>query len=487
MSFCLIVALILAFGLRPGVSGGITPPAETAGRVELVLLLAAVLLLLSLAIGRWIAWKARAPEASLRQCRRLLVRSSRMLDLLSVGLYAWVLFGLDWPALVERELTRRGDLVLDEALILAPYLVFQILSWVGLAAAEHALRPGSAPVSLGRHLLRHSRQAFGLVLPAALVFTIAQDVAQRYWSSALDSAWFQLGGLGVMGLGVLVLAPALVRLSWPTRSLAPGPLRDRLELLAARLNFRFTDILVWDTDRTTVNAGVTGILPFFRYVLLTDALIETLDEHQIEAVFGHEVGHVAHRHLAYFGFFFIGSMGIMALVGQGFSLVAEQLPELAPPSLTLDWDWGLELGVSLGWLVTFLAYVLLVFGYLSRRFERQADVYGCRAISCGRLECPPHTGALGPGRAPIPLCPTGIQTFSSALELVARLNGMEPQARSWRHGSIRDRVAFLAALVGRPEQERRFQRRIQVLRAVLAAGLLLALAAALATGALDQL
>ena len=63
-----------------------------------------------------------------------------------------------------------------------------------------------------------------------------------------------------------------------------------------------------------VNACVTGILPRFRYVLLTDALVDSLTPHEIAAVFGHEIGHIAHRHLLYFGFFFMGSLGLLTVL-----------------------------------------------------------------------------------------------------------------------------------------------------------------------------
>ena len=158
-----------------------------------------------------------------------------------------------------------------------------------------------------------ARQTLGLVLPAALIFSLGQDLARRGWPSTSEEPGFQMGMMAAMGAMVLVLAPAFVRLSWPTRPLPAGPLRDRLERLAARFGFRYTDILVWDTDGAIVNAGVTGALPWFRYVLLTDALIEGLDPHEVAAVFGHEVGHIRHRHLAFFGFFFVGSMGVLTL------------------------------------------------------------------------------------------------------------------------------------------------------------------------------
>jgi STE24 endopeptidase len=296
-----------------------------------------------------------------------------------------------------------------------------------------------------------------------------------------------------MGLLVLGMSPALVRLAWPTRPLPPGPLRDRLEHMARRVGFRCTDILVWDTNQVVVNAGVTGSLPWFRYVLLTDALVEHLGPHEIAAVFGHEIGHIAHRHLLYFGFFIVGSVGVLTLGLQ----VADPLQRLLPGPLGLWLAWlsGNSAGARVAQVAVFLAflavYFLVVFGFLSRRFERQADVFGCRSVSCGRPECPPHADFDGrpgpaPGPAGLPLCPVGIRIFVNALSSVAMLNGMRPSAWSWRHGSIVRRIAFLESLIDRPEAERRFQRGIRLMRRSVAAVLLTAVAAvALMTGFLQ--
>ena len=77
--------------------------------------------------------------------------------------------------------------------------------------------------------------------------------------------------------------------------------------------------------------------------------------------------------------------------------------------------------------------------------------HGCRAVSCGRTECPPHADVnADPTAAPLSgaLCPVGIRIFANALMNVALLNGMEPAAPSWRHGSINRRIAFLESLEG---------------------------------------
>jgi STE24 endopeptidase len=484
MPVSLLIALVLAFGLnlntdpfplRPGEA-----PSRLAGMVVLVVGFAVVSRLSAWRISRAIV-RDHLPA---RSVRRQLQRRARVLDAASLLLFGLFLYAFSWRQVVEEGLGLSGLVLVDETVLLSPFLVLQLGLWWGLYPAEKALRVNGLPdrvvPRLGPYLVVRARQSLGMVLPAALLYVLTYDLA--------GSPTWQFVGLAGLGTALIVLAPALVRLSWPTRRLPDSPLRARLESLAQRLGFRFTDILVWDTDYSVVNAGVTGALPRFRYVLLTDSLIETLDPDEVEAVFGHEIGHVAHRHLAYFGFFFVGSMGVMALVAQGLSWLVNQV------SFRADWlpPIAVEVTASIGWLSFFLLYLFSIFGFISRRFERQADIYGCRAVSCGREDCPPHVdlnrgcACVSPG-APSNVCPVGIRIFARALQNVAMLNGMAPGARSWRHGSIRRRIDFLEGLEGHPEVLWRFQRRVRWLRLGLGLLLLIGIATALATGALEQL
>ena len=115
-------------------------------------------------------------------------------------------------------------------------------------------------------------------------------------------------------------------------------------------------------------------------------------------------------------------------------------------------------------------YFWLVFGHLSRRFERQADIFGSRIVSCAAGNCPPHLDPDGdslpesPRGSPLPLCRVGLRTFSQALAIVAQCNGMELARPSWRHGSIASRIAFLEGLEHRPDLERDFQRQVGRMR-----------------------
>src|SRR5262249_22312344 len=109
-------------------------------------------------------------------------------------------------------------------------------------------------------------------------------------------------------------------------------------------------------------------------------------------------------------------------------------------------------------------YIFVVFGFLSRRCERQADIFWCRALFCGRRDCGGHESSdhlLPDARG---LCPTGIQTFIQALDKVAYLNGISRSKpgwlRSWQHWTIDHRIQFLREVLRDPRIEAHFQQRV---------------------------
>jgi STE24 endopeptidase len=471
MPVSLLIALFLAYGIDMPAGPGRIARADLIERLGETLGGLALVGALAFGLGRLVAARVSRRGYATSALRRRYSWGVRIIEVLTLGVYAGILYEADWPIVVRSGFGLGDAILVDDLLILLPFFLAQLLGWWGLFAAERALRP-AGPHGLGRvanrgrFLTLKVRQSLGLVLPGVLVFSLGQDLARQQWPRWASGPLAPLGGMASMGLLVLVLSPLFVRLAWPTRRLPPGPLRDRLEHLAKRYGFRCTDILVWDTGHALVNAGVTGALPWFRYVLLTDALIENLHPLEVAAVFGHELGHIAHRHLFYLGFFFVGSLGVLTLLEQVLSA-----PLIAGPSLFLPAGWSgptVEAILQASVIMLFLGlYFLLFFGHVSRRFERQADVFGCRTVSCGLVDCPPHADPDCPSAATpamVPLCPVGIRIFANALANVASLNGMEHRTRSWRHGSISRRIAFLEGLEGRPDAERRFQAGVRRLR-----------------------
>lgn len=464
MPLPLLLAMVLAFGLRLPTESRPLPPPELARRLAEAGLGVVVVGVVAAAFGRAVRRRVARSGGATPRARRLGLWATRLVGGLGLAVFCWTLAWLDWPRVVGWGLNLRDMALVEQGGRLVPFLASQIVAWLGLYAGEAALRPDLAGRGLGSYLLRKARQSFGMLLPVAILYAVGQEITRRGLPGSQDDPLAQLLAVGVISALVFVLAPAFIRLSWPMSRLEDGPLRGRLTRLARRLEFRYTDILVWDTGGLIINAGVTGALPWFRYVLITDAMIELLDDREIEAVFGHEVGHVAHRHFPYFALFAVGSMGLLSLGSWALAEVWDYEAALARWAPDPSVAEVIAATISLALLGL---YFYAVFGLLSRRFERQADLFGCRAISCGREDCPPHFDPNDPSSPEWPpgaTCQTGLNLFADALADVGQLNGMPASAWSWRHGSIARRIAFLRSLRGRPDLERRFRRRLALLQ-----------------------
>ena len=73
-----------------------------------------------------------------------------------------------------------------------------------------------------------------------------------------------------------------------------------------RARVRCRDLVVWNTGRARIaNAAVMGPVAWTRYIVFTDALLEDLDESEVEAVLAHELGHVRHHHMGFYMLFIL--------------------------------------------------------------------------------------------------------------------------------------------------------------------------------------
>jgi STE24 endopeptidase len=366
-----------------------------------------------------------------------------------------------------------------EVAILTPYLIVLIGSWALFFDAERAFHAAN-PLAVARgpfwsragyvfFVLRH--HALLVFLPVGL--TIAQFGLLRQFPELVNQPWAKALLFVLVFLFILAM-PSLVPIVLGLRKMPAGQLRSRLERAAKRLNVRYRNLYVWDTRRNLATAMVAGLIPQFRHIVFTDLLLDTLTEDEIEGVFGHEVGHVKHGHLLYYAVFLMLSF---LTLGAAYHFVEQAISDAWLPK-----DLALALSV-----VTTGAYLFVVFGVVSRRCERQADVFGCKALSCAEPAC----GGHGPDTVLVPggrgLCRTGVATFVHALERVEEMNGLarsEPKgprgglfARlsgllrlvgvwlgTWQHSTIAKRVDFLRTLADDPVRERRFQRRVTAFR-----------------------
>lgn len=410
----------------------------------------------------------------------------------AVGVYV-----LGWGHLIEAALRPLDNWQLELPAILVGCLP-PFLAWMGLwwsqYPADTALREQSLLDELDQGLPIHApptfKTYFGINLRLQILFTIApilvliglKDlIALAMWALPIlrpHETVVQAAVSFPSALLVFIFAPEILKRVLHTEPLPPGPLRRRLENLAARNGVRCRDVLLWRTHYYMGNALVMGLFPQVRYILLSDLLLETMTDAEIEAVFAHELGHVRHRHMYWFLSFF-------ALLITG-SLMFDAAMARLPIG---GWPVGLATGV-LGAGVFFLA-----FGYLSRKFERQADVFAARTLQSGwgdaatgadrptlLVDVPATAGivaATGAGglaavmlRGSPSAAPAladaaadeshvgryGATVFASALERVARVNNIPIRKWEWLHGSIDKRIRYLHELSHDPARTGEFDR-----------------------------
>jgi STE24 endopeptidase len=348
--------------------------------------------------------------------------------------------------------------MLTALLQFAPYIFALLLIWWQSYPAERA-GYGLAPSQESfagpwGYLGLQVRHNLLLVVPP-MVLTLAVNGLLAF--PVLEQYDVVLTGTGlVLIVGAIVSVPLILRVFLGLRPLPAGPLRVQLETAGRRLGFGFSNILVWDTRHSIANAMVSGTLPWLRYIVLTDLLIERLTPEEIEAVFGHEIGHVKHHHMLLYIVFFIGSLALLTgLWEYGETSLGPRIAQIAGTSALTGWAGSAEVAGGPLLLAIVAVYIFVVFGFLSRRCERQADLYGCRAVS--------HAA------------------FITALEKVADLNGIPRQSRnplaSWQHPSIAERVAFVERLRDNPALEPMFHRSLLRLKVGMMTCLMLGLVA----------
>lgn len=211
-----------------------------------------------------------------------------------------------------------------------------------------------------------------LMLLLAGLYAVRIVAASWWWLAAWAFvAFFQLM---IMLLYPLLIAPLFNKFE----PLPDGELKNRLNALALRCDFKVKEIFVMDGSRRSrhSNAYFTGI-GRSRRIVIFDTLIDSLSPGELEAVLAHEIGHWKHGHLK--------KMILLSLVSTlGFFAIA---------GLAIKWGTLFEaFGFSeisfhaLLFLLLFFSEPLKffftpLFNLGSRKHEYQADAYACLQCS----------------------------------------------------------------------------------------------------------
>jgi Zn-dependent protease with chaperone function len=372
----------------------------------------------------------------------------------------------DWPAI-------------DELLALAPALTAIALSWWIYEPIERRVREASMirrldeglPIAtsgtrLGFVIGRIRSNILLLLAPLLAVMTLSELVEPR-----IEAAWpefWAAGGREIVTLSVAafvyLFSPLLARGVLQLEPVPAGELRDDLQAVCDGCGVRVRQILVWRTDHGMVNGAVMGLVAPLRFVMLTDGLLELLPRDELRAVMAHEIGHVRRRHLPWM----LATLVALLVIGS----FAVDWPVRVIDQAIRDAHWDIDAKIeAIQWLdrgaVLGATIVSLgLFGWVSRRIERQADSFAVQYLS---------SAAGSPS-----VTPGAVAAMSGALGSVARYAGVSPRRFSWRHGSIRWRQEYLGGLVGLPTDRLRIDRVIAFLKigvalVLVAFGVLLAL------------
>lgn len=330
---------------------------------------------------------------------------------------------------------------LAELALLVPLLLTWICFWVFQYDLETAARLRGLPERLAHNLPVHelpSRRQFvtmqvrhNFYILIILVAKVLLDRGIAALPLAKQNDYVVPIATLVVVLIFLILSPWFMVSLWTTTPLT-GPLRVRLDAMAAKYHLKFRDVLIWKTHHMVTNAAIAGAVPKFRYFLLSDSLLEALTDEQIEAVFAHEVGHGRHHHLWWYLGAFVGALALAAAVTDllTYYLAQHQHPEFAAYSDQLA-------------LIPLLFFFAFVFSRLSRRFEHQADWFAAQHLA----------GDSGSE----PDLPRGATLFSNALLGIVHLAHRPEQKDSWLHPAPTKRVKLLTNLATSADARARFQ------------------------------
>ena len=255
--------------------------------------------------------------------------------------------------------------------------------------------------------------------------TLAYDLLSLTpWAASsefLNSAYGQMIFFAVFLTLLVLVMPKFIQYWWGCKPLENTETGRELAGFLDRKNFRYRRLLSWPIfEGRMMTAGIMGIIPRYRYILVTDALMSALSAEELEAVLAHEMGHARYFHLLFYILFFIGFMvisfgltDVYIYLAYVWSPLENLLVNADARSMTLFY-----LAVSFPMLVTLLVYFRYVMGFFMRHFERQADLYSAKLMG-----------------TPAPII--------NALEKVAYYSGKSRDIPNWHHFSIAQRVGFL--------------------------------------------
>ncbi len=342
--------------------------------------------------------------------------------ILALTVFAIDIWGLHLPAYFQLIQLFDHLPTLRALCLLSLFVGYLLLIWIFSYDAYRIIYR----TNISRNTYVYSNFAFSIpvLIPWTLLFAISDIIELLPFAlpkQILNTTAGQIGYFLIFLFIAAVFAPLLIQRFWRCRPLENGDHRHRIESLCRRAGIRYADIVYWPIfGGRMITAGVMGLTSRFRYIMVTDALLQLLSPDEIDQVIAHEIGHVRHKHLILYLLFFIGFM----LISYSVFPISSYLLFYTKPSIYLIFYYSLDIEriysilSSVLLVVCAIIYFRYLFGYFMRNFERQADL---------------HVFELFPSAQPL------IKTFTK----IVAASGHSADKPNWHHFSIQQRIDYL--------------------------------------------
>jgi len=311
---------------------------------------------------------------------------------------------------------------IEAIIFLGLFLLYLIIVWNAAYGVQKRYFAGK--VSKKNFIMSNVSFSLPALLPWFFLSIIADILGLLPWPPVRELLKTPAGEIGYIALFLVaidIFGPVLIRKLWNCKPLEPGLPRARIERICEKVGLKYSDILKWELfGGTMITAGVMGLIGRFRYILVTPALLNSLNEDELDAVMLHEIGHVQKYHMLFYLFFFAGFIACNFVF---FEPVMLLLYIIAPvyelfELVSIGKSTAHSLLISITLIGFFILYFRFVFGFFMRNFERQADLHVYRFTN---------------DASPL------ISTFYK----IASFSGQSIDKPNWHHYSIGQRVRFL--------------------------------------------
>lgn len=348
---------------------------------------------------------------------------------IAIALFAFEIFVFDLKYLIAQVFTFGFSEFFTNIIGLAFFMLHLAIVWYwGFRTMGDVLDLDRS----AQHYIRSNIKFNLVILVPWLILTVIYDISTLLvpgLEDLINAPLFREVFSAIFLAVVAVFAPVLITRLWDCEPLPPSDLKYKIIAFAHSQGVKFKEIMSWNAlGKGLVTAGVMGVVAPFRYLLITPALMNLLDENEIMAVVSHEVGHVKKKHLPLYLVFLMGLMIITGAVQDwilDFFLTTQKGLQIVFPGQNVI-NTGFISAFSIPiLLLIFVGYFRFIFGFFMRNFERQADGY---CIESG----------IDPNHM-----------ISSFMKLGVRL-GDDGKKSNWHHFNLPQRIDFIKRAMADP-------------------------------------